>query len=184
MNFQILRDIVAARGKSLAFLAFLLLLATAVQLYLSLWQRPALEKAQVEWFARRDAIARGEAVGDASRYHNGMRDLAEFQKRLVPKERFPALMSQIYDSAKKNSLSLKGVSYKPGKLKDQKQIATYGVSFTVSGHYGSVKSFIADLLRYNELITVDSIALGSQSQTEEMVNLRVQTTVYMKTEGA
>lgn len=184
MNYQILRDILAARGKSLAFLGFLLLLAVAVQLYLSYWQRPALEKAQVEWFSKRDAIAKGESVGDATRYHNGMRDLAEFQKRLVPKERFPALMSQIYDTAKNNSLSLKGVSYKPDTIKGEKQMVTYGVSFTVSGRYASVKKFIADLLRYKELVTVDSISLGSQSATEETVNLRVQTTVYLKTEGA
>jgi len=184
MNYQILRDIIAARGRTLAFLAFLLLLATAVQLYLSLWQRPALEKVQMEWFAKRDAIAKGETLGDATRYHNGMRDLAEFQKRLVPKERFPALMSQLYDSARNNSLSLKGVTYKPGMVKGEKQIVTYGVSFTVSGSYASVKKFIADLLRYKELVTVDSIALGNQSSTEETVNLRVQTTVYLKTEGA
>ncbi|WP_026840144.1 type 4a pilus biogenesis protein PilO [Citrifermentans bremense] len=184
MNYQIVRDIIAARSKSLAFLAFLLLLAVSMQLYLSYWQRPALEKAQLEWFAKRDAIAKGEAVGDATRYHNGMRDLGEFQKRLVPKERFPALMSQLFDTAKSNALSLKGVSYKPAKIKGQKQIDTYGVSFTVSGRYASVKKFVADLLRYKELVTVDSISLGSQSATEETVTLKVQTTVYMKTEGA
>lgn len=184
MNYEILRDIVAARGKMLAFLGFLLLLAAAAQLYLSSWQRPALEKAQVEWFSRREAIARGEALGDAARYHNGMRDLEEFQKRLVPKERFPALMSQLYDSAKSNSLALKGVTFKPGNIKGEKQIVTYGVSFTVSGRYASVKKFISDLLRYKELVTVDSISLGSQSATEETVNLKVQTTVYLKTEGA
>jgi type IV pilus assembly protein PilO len=79
---------------------------------------------------------------------------------------------------------LKGVAYKPAKIKSEKLIETYSVSFTVSGRYASVKKFIADLLRYKELVTVDSISLGSQSNTEETVNLRVQTTVYLKTEGA
>ncbi len=185
MSFQMLRDMIAARSKSFSFLAFLALLALGCQLYLSLWQRPALEKAQVEWFAKRDALAKGETLADSTRYRNGVRDLEEFEKRLIPKKEFAALLSQLYDTAKDNSVSLEGITYKPATEKERLgQILPYGVSFSVSGKYGSVKSFLADLVRYRELLTVDAVSLASQSQVEESVNLNVQATVFLKTEGA
>jgi len=183
MSYQMLRDMIAARPRSFAFVAFLAVLNLAALLYLSLWQRPELEKARVDWFARREALARGEIQGDATRFQNGVRDLDLFQKRLAPKKDFAALLSRMYQTAKDNSLSLNGISYKPAQIKGEEML-TYGISFTVSGNYASVKSFLADLVRYPEMVTVDSISLNSASPTEESVNLRVQTTAYLKSEGA
>lgn len=183
MNFQMLRDMIAARRNSFAFIAFLALLNLSVLLFLSLWQQPELKKAQVEWFAKRDALAKGEVLGDAARYHNGVRDLELFQKRLVPKKEFAGLLSQIYETAKNNSLTLKGVSYKPAPVKGE-ALLSYGISFTVQGKYASVKSFLADLVRYPEMVTVDSVALNNPNSIEESVNLKVQVTAYLKTEGA
>jgi len=178
MSYHLLRDMIAARSKSFASLAFLVLLALGCQLYLSLWQRPGLEKAQ-------DALAKGETLADSTRYRNGVRDLEELEKRLVPKKEFAALLSQVYDTAKENSVSLAKISYKPASEKDRVgQVLPYGISFTVSGKYASVKSFLADLVRYRELLTVDAVSLSSQSQTEESVSLNLDATVFLKTEGA
>ena len=185
MNYHLLRDMIAARSKSFASLAFLVLLALGCQLYLSLWQRPGLEKAQVAWFAKRDALAKGETLADSTRYRNGVRDLEELEKRLVPKKEFAALLSQVYGTAEGNSVSLTKISYKPAFEKDRVgEILPYGISFTVSGKYASVKSFLADLVRYRELLTVDAVSLSSQSQTEESVTLNLDATVFLKTEGA
>jgi len=183
MSYQMLRDMIAARPKAFAFAAFLAVLNLAVLLYLSLWQQPELEKAQLEWFAKRDALAKGEILGDATRYQNGVRDLELFQKRLLPKKDFAALLSRMYETARSNSLSLKGISYQPEPIKGE-QLFSYGISFTVSGKYASVKSFLADLVRYPEMLTVDSVSLSNTKSTEESVNLRVQVTAYLKTEGA
>lgn len=186
MNYQMLRDILAARPKSLTFIAFLALLALAGTLYLSLWQQPELEKAQTQWFAKREALAKGETLADATRYHNAARDLELFEKRLVPKKDLASLLERVYDTAKNNSLAMKGVTFKPAKLKGEegKGILTYGVSFTLTGRYGEVKSFLADISRYPEMVTVDSVALENTSQTEEAVSLKLQLTAYLKTEGA
>ena len=185
MSYQMLRDIIAAKPKSLAFIAFLALLALTATLYLSLWQQPELEKAQMQWLAKREAIAKGEAVGDATKYHNGVRDLELFEKRLPPKKDFAAVLGRIYDTAKSNSLSIKGGGLRPAKLKGEegKGIFSYGVTLTLTGRYAGVKSFLADLARYPEMVTVDSVTLASTSQTEEAVSLGVQLTVYLK-EGA
>lgn len=185
MSYQTLLDMIAARRKSFTFLGFLVLLALGMEIYLSTYQRPELERTQSAWFAKRDALARGETQADATRYQRGMSDLEQFQKLLIPKKDFARLLGRLYDTAKDNSLTLQGISYKPekGKIKGT-QITTYGVSFNVVGKYGAVKSFLADLARYPEMVTVDSISLSNTSMTEEKVDLKIQTTVYLLTEGA
>lgn len=183
LDFQTIRDVVSARRRSFGLLAFFAVLAFACQIYLSFWQAPALAKAQKEWFAKRDALAKGETLADSAKYQNGMRDLEELGKRLIPKQGFPAFLSRLYDTGKRNSLALSGIGYKPTKVKGE-PILAYGVSFTVTGKYGSVKSFLADLTRYREMVTIDSVSLSNVSSTEEKVSLRIQTTVYLTTEGA
>ncbi|MBU5614856.1 type 4a pilus biogenesis protein PilO [Geomonas azotofigens] len=184
MNYQMLLDMIAARRTAFAFIAFLALLVLGLEAYVSTYQRPELERVQQAWFAKRDALARGETQADATRYQQGMRDLEEFRKHLVPKKDFAALMSKLYGTAKSNSLTLSGITYKPGKVKGKgSQIVTYGISFNVVGKYGSVKSFLADLVRYPEMLVVDAVSLSNSSPTEEKVDLKIQTTVYL-TEGA
>ncbi|QXE91118.1 type 4a pilus biogenesis protein PilO [Geomonas subterranea] len=184
MNYQVLLDMIAARRKSFAFIAFLALLAIGTEVYISVYQQPELERVQQAWFAKRDALARGETQADATRYQQGVRDLEEFRKHLIPKKDFVALLGRIYTTAKSNSLVLSGISYKPSKEKVKgTQMLTYGISFTVAGRYASVKSFLADLARYREMLVIDALSLSSSSSTEEKVNLKIQTTLYM-TEGA
>jgi type IV pilus assembly protein PilO len=182
MNYEMLRETIGARRNSFVFAAFLLLLNLAILLYLSVWQRPELAKAQTEWFAKRDALASGRTVLDADRYRAGMLDLAEFQKRVIPKKGFAGFLGELFETAHNNSLRLKGITYKPAVMKEEGLVA-YGISFSVVGKYASVKSFLADMARYPEIVTVDSVALSNSSQTEEQVDLKVQMTAYLKVEG-
>lgn len=183
MNYEMLREMTGARPKTFAFVAFLVLLNLALLLYLSLWQKPELERAQNQWFADRAALARTKSPGSAARYRDGQRDLGLFRKRLIPKKQFPAFLSDVFEIARSNSLSLKGISYKPALIKDE-GILAYGIVITVSGKYASVKSFIADLVRYPDMATVDALSLNSTSPTEESVDLKIQMTAYLKMEGA
>ena len=182
MNYEMLGAMIGARRKSFAFLAFLLLLNLGLLGYLSFWQRPALARAQRDWFAKRQALAGGPSLGAADRYRIGTRDLALFQKRLLPKKAFPAFLGELFATAKDNSLQLKGINYKPALIKEE-QIVSYGLAFTVSGKYAALKSFLADLARYPEMVTLDSVSLSNASQTEEAVELKVQMTAYLKVEG-
>ena len=184
MNYQMLLDMIAARRKSFAFIAFLALLALGVGIFLSAYQKPELEEAQKAWFAKRDSLARGEIQADATKYQQGMRDLETFRKHLVAKKEFPALLERLYDTAKHNSLALNGITYKPGKEKVKgTRVVTYGISFNVTGKYGAIKSFLGDLARYQEMLVIESISLSNSSATEEKVDLKVVTTLYL-TEGA
>lgn len=182
MNYEIVRDMISARRNAFAFLAFLAVLNLALLFYLSIWQNPKLAKAQSDWFAQREAAASGQSVGTVARYQKGLRDLALFQERIIPKKNFAGFLSQLFESARSNSLSIKGITYKPTVLTPEKMIS-YGISFTVSGKYASVKSFIADLSGYREMATLESLSLNSTSPTEESVDLKVQMTAYLKMEG-
>lgn len=182
MNYQTVRDMIGLRHKSFAFLALLLLVNLSLILYLSLWQQPELEKAQNEWFAKREAAASGADQTVAARYQSGVRDLALFQERLIPKQEFPRFLNELFSAARNDALTLDSVSYKPALIKEEGLIS-YGITLSVSGKYAAVKAFIADLGRFPELVTLDAVSLANSSQTEEIVQLRVQLTAYLK-EGA
>ena len=183
MNNELLREIIAARRKSFGLLAFLVLTDLCLFLFLSLWQQPELEKTQKDWFVRRDASVRGVDRGVTTRYRDAERDLGLFQARLIEKKDFAAFLSELFATAKNNALQLKGITYQPTALKEA-GLFSYGIGFDVSGKYSGVKSFIADLARFPKMVTINSISLANSSQTEESVNLRVQLTVFLKTEGA
>ncbi|WP_129127487.1 type 4a pilus biogenesis protein PilO [Geomonas oryzae] len=184
MNFQTILDMMAARRKVFTFLAFLLLIAVGIEAYLATYQRPELAKRQQEWFARRDSLARGETEADATRYQRGMRDLEQFRRLLIPKRDFAAALGRIYETANRNSLSLQGITYKPGQLIKGTQVLPYVVSFQVSGKYGAVKNFLVDMVRFPEMVTVDTMTIGNNKATQEKVDMKLQTTVYLLTEGA
>lgn len=184
MNYEMLREILAARRNTFLFLVFLALLNLVMTLYLSGWQRPELAKAQNEWFAKREALKSGQSAGAAALYENGVRDLAEFRKRLIPKREFPRFLNQLYDTCRSNSVEIKTTSYKPTPVKEAEGMFSYAISMTVTGKYAGIKSFLADLSRYREMVTLDTVTLGNASKTEEDVALQLNLTAYLKTEGA
>jgi type IV pilus assembly protein PilO len=183
MNYEMLRDIIAARRKSFVLIAVLVLVNLALLLFLSLWQEPTLQRTQSDWFAKRDAAARGVDRGVSARYRDAEQGLAEFQKRLIDKKDFAAFLSDLFAMARSNSLVLKGITYKP-TLTKQPGLTSYVIGFNLSGKYAGAKSFLADLVRYPKMVTLDAITLANGSQTEEAVDLKITLTVFLKMEGA
>ena len=183
MNYGMLRDILAARRKSFVLLVLLVLTDLSLFLFLSLWQRPELERKQNEWFARREAAAQGVDRGVTARFRDAERGLADFRQRIIAKKDFAGFLSDLFAMARSNSLQLKGITFKPTPTKEA-DISSYGLSFALSGKYAGVKSFLADLARFPKMVTLDSISLASGSPTQEIVNMNVRLTVFLKLEGA
>jgi type IV pilus assembly protein PilO len=183
MNYQMLRDILAARRRSFILLALLVLLDISLLVFLSAWQEPELVRTQNGWFARRQSAAQGVDRGVTARYRDAERDLALFQGRLIEKQNFAAFLSDLFATAKSNALGLKSITYKPSEVKEA-GLTSYAIGFTLVGKYAGAKSFIADISRYPKIVVVDSVALGNSSRTEETVELKVSLTVFLKTEGA
>ncbi|MBJ6726332.1 type 4a pilus biogenesis protein PilO [Geomesophilobacter sediminis] len=183
MNYEMLRDIARAKRGALLLLGLILFGSLAAWGYGAFVAEPALDRAQNELAAARRNASGAAAGTPAARYRAAEADLKLFRERVLDKKSFPAFLSRLFEDAQRNALSLKQVSYKPTVVKDQ-GLLSYDIGFTVSGHYGSVKSFIADLTRTPEMVTLDSVSLMNPSPTEERIDLRVQITAYLKTEGA
>jgi len=103
MNYGLLRDIVGLRPRSFALLGLLVLVNLSLAIYLALWQKPELERAQQDWFAKRQAVASGADQSAAARYHKGLKDLETFRKKLIDKKEFAAFLSELFASAKSKS---------------------------------------------------------------------------------
>src|SRR6266516_4663119 len=91
-------------------------------------------------------------------------------------------VANLFETAANNSLAIKGVTYKAGQVKNE-DLMTYTLDFNVTGKYAAVKSFLADLGRMHEILTVDNIALAHSKTSEDApdaVSLRVQLTLYLR----
>ena len=62
----------------------------------------------------------------------------------------------------------------------REDLVTYTLDFNVTGKYAAVKSFLADLGRMHEILTVDNISLANSKASEDAVALKVQLTVYLR----
>ncbi|GFO56170.1 hypothetical protein GMSM_31770 [Geomonas sp. Red276] len=184
MNLQLLQDIYTARKTSIVLLLCLLLINAGLYIYLSQWQRPALESAQKEWFAKREAHADRRNGSSAAAYAKAVTDLAEFRKRLIAREDFPAFIGRLYAVAKGRHLALNSIAYHPAPLKEDPTILAYGITFAVAGPYPAVKGFMSDLARLPQMVTLDSVSLGNGSRTSEEVALNMSLTVYLDQGGA
>jgi type IV pilus assembly protein PilO len=183
MNYEMLREIVRLKRAPLILLGFLLAGALSAVGYGAFFQRPALARAE-DALAKARQQAAGSAAGTpASRYHAAQKELALFRERVMDKKAFPSFLARVFETAQRNSLSLKQVNYKPTPIAGE-GLLNYEIGFTVSGRYDSVKSFISELTRFREIVVIDSISLMNPSATEERIDLRVQMTTYLKTEGA
>ncbi|MCM0082022.1 type 4a pilus biogenesis protein PilO [Geomonas sp. Red32] len=184
MNLQLLQEIYAARKTSIILLLCLVLLNAGFYIYLSQWQRPALESAQKEWFANREVHADRGNVSSAAVYAKAVTDLAQVRKRLIARDDFPAFIARLYSVAKGRHLALTSIAYRPAPLKEDPTILAYGITFSVAGPYPAVKGFMSDLARLPQMVTLDSVSLGNGSRTTEEVALNMALTAYLDQGGA
>lgn len=117
-------------------------------------------------------------------YRQGKADLVVFSGMIPKKHDFARTMAEVFQIASNNSLSVANVGYKPAvsKTKGDDSFA-YNLTMDLTGSYPGVKSFLADMQRYPQMVVVDSVALNSAKPGEEKVNLKMQLTLYLQREG-
>ncbi|UFS70871.1 type 4a pilus biogenesis protein PilO [Geomonas sp. RF6] len=181
MNPELLREMVRGSRYFLIALLVVALLDAALYGYRTLSQEPELEKMQAAYFSTR--AAGGDRASDRTvAYQSSQRDLAIFQERLIPKRDFARFLEDLFALAEKRSLQLKTIGYRPGT--DKGPIVSYGIALTVTGTYPALKGLIGDLSRYPQMVTLNTVSLRSTSNTEKVVDLQIQMTAFLKTEGA
>jgi len=182
MNISIIKEVITSRKRTLILIAVLLVLDVGLSAFVALYQKPLLANKQVNWFDKRRSASGGTAVAMAAVYAQGEKDLQTWQGRIIPKKDFARFVGSLYEIAAKNSLAFKGVAFKASQVKGE-DLALYEVDMNVVGKYGAIKSFIADLGRRREIMTLDNLSLTSSVENGDAIALKVQMSVYLRMEG-
>ncbi len=181
MNLKVIKELFKTQPKTFILIFALLVADVGLYMYAAGVQRPRVEKLQVAWFEKRKSTGGGAALDAAAIYRQGENDLKTWRTRITPKKVFASLVGRVLETANNNSLAFKGVSYSPKFLKEENLIS-YGLDLNVSGKYAAVKSFVFDLERMPEIMTIDNISLNTSKATEDAVALKVGLTIYLRTE--
>ena len=171
-------EIVQARLKSIIVLGVLLILNVALAVYALFWQAPRNEALQIRRNDQQRLLSSGG--GDISAiYRQGTIDLQTFQTLAPPRKSFARVVGEILEMAHNSGLTVSGVTYKPDPVASGGLI-DYVLVFSVVGKYAGVKSYFADLQRFKELVVVDQFSLAGGRTTEEVVDLKLNLTVYLQ----
>lgn len=180
---KLLLVIINQRKKSFAVIAALVAMNVLLFSFIVFYQNSRLQDLQATWFEQRRLAKAGESRAPIAIFRDGKADLATFRERIPEKREYTRLVGELLELAENNGLSTGSITYKPSEIKNE-NLVTYAVTMNVAGKYAGIKSLIFDIQRLPEIITIDSLALNGEGLTEESVDMRLQLTVYLKTEGA
>ncbi len=176
---KVIIESIRAQKKSFILIVALILVDLSFYVYASVYQTPRLETLQNQWLAKRKSATVDAAQDPSAVYRQGEDDLKLWRARIIPKKGFARFVANLFEAAANNSLAFKGVTYNTGRVKNE-DLVTYTLDFNVTGKYAAVKSFLADLGRMHEILTVDNIALANSKSSEDAVALKVQLTLYLR----
>jgi type IV pilus assembly protein PilO len=177
---QLILEIARQRRRILATVLVLLLLNSAVLVFLKEYLASAISDAQAKWgdLRRRIAVA---GQNDASTiYRRGKADLEQLKAHIPHKSQFPRLLGGVFDTAASDGVKVRSVTYKPAVVKENTALLTYDITLSVSGSYAAVKNFLADMQKSGELIVIDGLTMGNNDPYEENVAMDLRLTVYLQ----
>lgn len=184
MNMLLLKQILQLRKRALLALALLLAVAVGLQLFISFYQNPRVEKLNAEWLQLREQEVRGVALQDRdSLYRNGLTDIAKVRAAIYPKSQFARFIGELYEMTFKNGLELNSITYKP-ELAKEDDLLKYTLTLSVSGTYNQLKRFIYDLgAGKSNLLVIDSMAIATSGAAGESVQLQLALTSWFTMEA-
>ena len=183
MRFPLVKEIFLIRRKVWSVVALLILVNIGFALYMAYVQQPRVDSLRADWLAKRDENGlHGQVLNQAEVYKKGLEDLKTLNNRIYQKHDFARFLGEIFDEAKKNSLSVTSVTYKPTVVQGER-LLSYDITLSVSGKYPAIKRFLYDLRSSSNLVVIESIALSSKASAEESVQLQVQLSSFFRVEG-
>lgn len=182
MNIRLIREIIRLRRRQLIFIAVLFMLGGVLYLVRTAYLQTRLVEARQEWAANRSQQNQRVQLGRAEQYDAAQRDFTRFAARIPVKRDFARVIGELFEFADNNSLSVGSVTYKPEPKKQE--YLEYKISIDVTGKYGAIKSFLADIHGAPEIIAVESISLSKGGKYfEEEVTMRATLSILFKQEG-
>jgi type IV pilus assembly protein PilO len=179
---RILQEIIRQRRRQLLIIAALICLGLIVYFVRVTLLQDKVVNARREWSTQRSQLKQKTMLGRADQYAAGMRDITHFTERIPGQRDFARVISELFELADDNSLTVGSVTYKP-----EKGIAgyvEYKINVDLTGTYGGIKSFLVDVNRTPEIIIVDTIGLNKGGKLfDDEVKLRVTLAVLFGLEG-
>lgn len=146
----------------------------------SFYLLPALAAAQTKWGDIRNRIASSKDNDVATLYKSGSTDIATLKGRIAAKQEFPKLLSDLFETADSDHVSVATSSYKPNLVKEMPNLLTYDLSISVNGNYASIKNFLVDMQRQQEMIVIDSVSIANSDLFAEHLTMELRMTVYLQ----
>ena len=182
MNTALLKDMFGTRRNTVLALIALVVVNLLLYLYGTVFQKPRLQRVEQQLEEKQRAAAGGVTKDAATVYREGKKDLETWRERIAPKKEFARFVGSLFEMAAGNSLTVRGVQYRPVQVKGE-ELTAFSISLDVNGKYAGIKSFIADLGRSPDIMHVDNISLSNTKPTEEAVSMKVSLTAYFRPEG-
>lgn len=179
---QYVLEIIRQKWRLLSIILFLLLLNVTLGVVVSAYQRPSIADLQTKWNNLRRQAAQVGFVDAATLHRQGAADLETLKARIPEKRQFARVLSDLFEAAASSAVEVGPLSYKPEQIKEE-PLLSYQLSFSVSGGYAAVKSYLSDLQKNPELIVVDSVVFSNSDPFVENVVMALKVTIYLR-EGA
>ncbi|HBA70950.1 MAG: hypothetical protein A2X82_04680 [Geobacteraceae bacterium GWC2_55_20] len=176
---QIVMEILRLKKVALIIILALILLNAALFVLINYFQTSALATAQSRWSELRRKAATAGRADSTALYRQGLSDLEKLKTRIPAKREFARVLSDILESASGSGVSTSSISYKPLVIKDE-GLLSYQLTFSVSGGYAAIKSYLSDLQKNPELIVVDDIVFSNNDPLVENVDMNLRLTVYLQ----
>ncbi len=176
---KIIFEIIKTRKKSIGWILALAIMNLSMYGFISLSQEPKLETLQKEWFNKRRSS--GGSIDKALVYVQGKKDIEDFYSKIPPKKDFTRVIGNLFEIASNNGLKIGSVAYKPEMIKGS-DILDYTLTFSVKGGYAAIKSFISDIERSNEILSIDSVSLKNTDISGDAVDFSVNISAYFRAE--
>jgi type IV pilus assembly protein PilO len=176
---QFLSEIAKQKWRHIVVVVLLLVLNGALGIYVSTVQNPDLIEKQKTWSSLRRQNSSAVRVDAETLYRLGNADLTKLKTRIPAKREFARILGDLYEMASSDAVDVEKVSYKMVAIKED-ALQCYELSFAVNGSYAATKSFLADLLKNQELMVVDSVSLSNQDMFTEHVTMDLRLTLYLR----
>jgi type IV pilus assembly protein PilO len=172
-------EMVRRKMRLLIAIALLALLTVALFIVVDGYQVPRIAAAQMKWSDLRRQVAVSGRGDITNTYKQGKIDLETLRGRIPPKRQFPRLLGDILEQAVSSGVTTGPITYKPRVIKDEGLMA-YELAMSVNGRYAAIKSFLADLRKFRELVVVDDFSLINSDVFEENVTMDLHVTIYLR----
>ncbi len=179
---QYVLEILRQKWRLLSIILTLLLLNVALGVVVSSYQIPLLADLQTKWNSLRRQAAGAGQVDATALHQQGSADLEKLKAKIPEKRQFARVLSDLLEAAASSGVEVGPISYKPEQIKEE-ALLSYQLSFSVSGGYAAVKSYLSDLQKNPELIVVDTVTFSNSDPFVENVVTALRITVYLR-EGA